>query len=916
VRRDLPSGTVTFLFTDIEGSTRLLGALGQRYGEALEAQRSVLRQAFEDHGGVEVDTQGDAFLAVFRAAGDAVQAAAQAQRGLAEHDWPEGLPVRVRMGVHTGEPGRIAEGYVGADVHRGARICSAAHGGQVLLSQATRELIGEEPGGGLALRHLGEHRLKDLTLAQTLYQLLIDGLESHFPAIRTLENRPTNLPLQPTALVGREVEVADATELVRRNDVRLLTLTGPGGTGKTRLALQVAAELLDDFRDGAFFVTLASISDPGLITTTIAQTLAVRERPGETLDETLADHLRERRLLLLLDNFEQVVVGAPVVSALLAAAPGVKVLATSRASLRIAAEHELAVPPLRLPDLLELPELEALSQYESVELFVERAVAVKADFAVTSENAPAVAEICVRLDGLPLAIELAAARIRALPPHALLERLGERLGLLTHGPRDAPARQQTLRAAIDWSYALLSEPEQRLFAKLSVFLRSWDLEGAEAVADPDVAVLDVLEALVENSLVRQTEDADGSARYFMLETIREYAVELLAASLDENAARSRHAEYVLLLADRAKAVLTGTDFSFPGEPERRIAEELSNIRAALEWALGRDEEFALHIAVTAAWAWGISGAFAEGRAWISRARETAGRPDSVDGARALSWIGMLAAQEGDFGAAVQFEEEALALYERNGDEHGAAMAFLTLAWAAHTTGDVEQARRYGHAALDRADRVGDGFLRAQVLANESLVDMQAGDGDRAQATLDDALALLRRLGVPRRVWMFQLINVGWIASNRHDFGRAREAFEEYLAEESFKAPVGIANAEVNLAYVAICEGDRDEADRRFRQGLVHARESRARPTIAPALLGLAAVAAIDGDPERAVRLYGTADGMMKAMDMPFWGLDELILKRYVVPAEDALAQDVRERVREEGEAMSLDETLEYALEER
>jgi predicted ATPase/class 3 adenylate cyclase len=915
VRRDLPSGTVTFLFTDIEGSTRLLDALGDRYGEALETHRRLLRRACEGFGGVEVDTQGDAFFFAFPSAGSAVQAAAEAQRSLAAHEWPDNLPIRVRMGVHTGEPGRIADGYVGADVHRGARICEAAHGGQVLVSQATRDLVGETPGEGVALRDLGEHRLKDLTLAQTLYQLVIDGLESRFPAIRTLENRPTNLPLQATALIGRKAELADATRLLSRDDVRLLTLIGPGGTGKTRLALQVAAELLDDFSHGAFFVTLAPISDPGLVTATIAQTLAVREQPGETLDETLADYLRERRLLLLLDNFEQVVAGAPAVSALLAAAPGVKVLATSRAPLRVAGEHELAVPPLVLPDLLELPGFEALSQYESVELFVERARAVKADFAVTNENAPAVAEICVRLDGLPLAIELAAARIRALPPLALLDRLGERLGLLTHGPRDAPARQQTLRAAIDWSYRLLSEPEQRLFGQLSVFLRSWGLEGAEAVSDPDVAVLDVLGCLVENSLVRQTEAADGGARYFMLETIREYAGELLAASADEDAVRRRHAEYVLLLGERARAVMTGSDFSLPGEPGRRIVEELPNLRAALEWALVHDSEFALHLAVTAAWAWGISGLSAEGRAELSLALETAGRPESRDGARALSWIARLAGQEGDFGAGGQFAKEALALFERHGDEHGAAIALLTMSWTSDATGDVERARSFVRQARDRADRLGDDFLRAEVLAAESQVDTRAGEYDRAQAILDEALALFRRLGAPPSTWMYQLINLGWIALHRHDFGRAREALEEYLAEKSLKNPIGIANAEVNLAAVAICEGGRDEADRRFRQAVAYAREPRGRPTIASALFGLAAVAALDGDAERAVRLHGAAEGLMKAMEAPMWGLDQLIVERHVIPAGEALGEDLHRQLLAEGAAMSLDEAIEYALEE-
>ena len=573
------------------------------------------------------------------------------------------------------------------------------------------------------------------------------------------------------------------------------------------------------------------------------------------------------------------------------------------------------MPPLRLPDLLELPEAETLSQYEAVALFVERALAVKPDFAVTNENAPAVAEICVRLDGLPLAIELAAARIRALQPATLLERLGGRLELLTRGPVDAPERQQTLRATIDWSYELLSEPERRLFGQLSVFLRSWDLEGAEALADPDAAALDVLESLVENSLVRQTEDATGGARYFMLETIREYAGELLASSPEADAVRRRHAEYVLLLAERAKAVMTGTDFSFPGEPEVRIQEELPNVRAALEWALERDQPFALRLAGTAGWAWGLSCSYAEGRAWLSRALEAAGDPETPDGASAILWMGSMAMLEGDFQAATQLGEQALGLFERHSQHHGAATALVILANAAHGSGEVQRARNYLQDARGQAVELGDDFLRAEVLSAESQVDTRAGDYDRAQTTLDEALALFRGLGAPRRIWMYQLINVGWIALHRHDFGHAREALEEYLAEESWKNPVGIANAEVNLAAVAVCEGDRDEADRRFRQALAHARQPRVRPTIASALFGLAAVAAMDGEPERAVRLHGAADGLMKAMGAPLWGVDQLIVEQYVAPAEEGLPQDVRERTLKEGAAMSLEEAIAHALDE-
>ena len=434
---------------------------------------------------------------------------------------------------------------------------------------------------------------------------------AHDPGLaapRVSEKPPSNLHAQPTPFIGRQKELEEAAEIMRRRDVRLLTFTGPGGSGKTRLALQLAAEIRDEFPDGVFFVDLAPISDARLVVATVAQTLDVRAQAAEPLETAVAGYLGERRILLLLDNFEQVLSAAPSVSALLAVAPSLNVLVTSRAPLRIGGEHESPAPPLHLPELMELHDPDFLSRCEAVALFVERAQAVKPDFALTEYNASAVAEICVRLDGLPLAIELAAARVRALAPATLLERLEPRLSLLSGGPRDAPARQQTLRAALDWSNALLGGEAQRLFGQLSVFVGGWNLEGTEAIADRDVAVVDVLASLVENNLVREVEDTAGGARYAMLETIREYAGELLAHSGEAEAVGRRHAEYVLTLADRADARMSGRDFSFSGEPEKRIREELPNLRAALEWAVESHEPLALRLATAGAYAWTSSGA--------------------------------------------------------------------------------------------------------------------------------------------------------------------------------------------------------------------------------------------------------------------------------------------------------------------
>src|ERR671910_193422 len=552
----LPTGTVTFLFTDIEGSTAMWERSPQAMQRALARHDEILRRAIEERGGNVFKTVGDAFCCAFWTATDALDAALEIQRTLFDEKWQETGPLMVRMALHTGAAEERDGDYFGPPVNRVARLLSAAHGGQVLLSLPAQELVRDQLPAGTSLRDLGEHSLKDLFRPERVFQLVSLDLPSVFPPLRTLDAYRNNLPLQPTPLIGREKEIAEVCDLLSHDETRLLTLTGPGGTGKTRLALQAAADLLDDFPDGTFFAPLATLTEAELLIPAVAETLGVKETGEQPLDETLKDYLGERRLLLVLDNFEQVLEAAPAVTELLAVTPDLKVLVTSRAPLRLYGEKDYAVPPLSIPDVRHLPDLKTLSQYEAVRLFIERAKSTKVDFEVTDESAPAVAEICVRLDGLPLAIELAAARIKMLPPRAMLQRLSSRLKLLTGGARDLPERQRTLRGAIEWSFALLDEGERTLFGRLAVFSGGRTLEAIEAICDAEgdlpVDTFDGVSSLVDKSLLRQEEGPGGEPRFVMLETVHEFAREKLQESGEAEQIKRAHAQYFLTLAEEAE----------------------------------------------------------------------------------------------------------------------------------------------------------------------------------------------------------------------------------------------------------------------------------------------------------------------------------------------------------------------------
>ncbi|HEX9440978.1 MAG TPA: AAA family ATPase, partial [Roseiflexaceae bacterium] len=605
---------------------------------------TLLREAVATHGGTVFKTAGDRVCATFPTAPAALAAALAAQRALQSEPWGPTDLLRVRMALHTGTAEVRHDDYFGPPLNRVARILNAGHGGQILISLATTELVRDHLPPEVALRDLGTHRLKDLTRPEQIFQLMVADLPSEFPPLHTLERWRTNLPVQPTPLIGRDREVAAVCATFRRVDVRLVTLIGPGGVGKTRMGLQAAAELLDTFPDGVYFVALAPITDPALIAPTIAQMLGLQETGGRPLVALIEDYLRDKQLLLLLDNFEQVVVAAPLIAELLAAAPDLKLLVTSRAILHLSGEHVFPVPPLGLPDRQQLPTIERLSQYDAVALFIARARAARPEFQVTNDNAPAVAEICHRLDGLPLAIELAAARSAVLSPQALLVRLDQRLKLLTGGARDLPIRQQTLRDTIAWSYDLLDAAEQTLFARLAVFVGGARLEAAEAVTTLNVEtferfnVLDGLTTLAEQSLLRQDEGEKGEPHFVMLETIREYALERLEQSGEAQSIRRQHAIYYLALAERAKVELSGT------EQEARLlqlAAEYDDLRAALAWALGGgDAQVGIRLALALAgpswevgrfWSgfWALYSYSSEGQKWLEQVAQSSAAAPAV-----------------------------------------------------------------------------------------------------------------------------------------------------------------------------------------------------------------------------------------------------------------------------------------------
>ncbi len=863
------------LFTDIEGSTAMVGRLGDhRYGEALSVHRGLLRAAFAAWHGREISTEGDSFFVVFGSAGDAVRCALAAQQALAGYDWPAGLAVRVRMGLHSGQPVQQEDNYIGMDVHRAARIAAAAHGGQVVLSEPALGLAEPLPDG-VPVRDLGFHRLKDIAAAERIYQVAGPGLGEDFPPLKSLGTQ-TSLPAPATPLVGRDEDLARLRAAVSGPGMRLVTLTGPGGMGKTRLSLAAAAALGGAFANGVFFVALAPVRDAEVMWKTLAGSLDVTgdgPAPG-----AVTGYLAGRRALLVLDNLEQLDGAAEVVAELLAAAPGLVVLATSRGPLHVQGEHEFPVPPLAVPGTAAGPEVAASG---AVQLFAQQAGMARQGFAITAENAADVAAICRRLDGLPLAIELAAARVRLLAPRALLTRLGTSLGL---GAAEAgrPLRQQTLRNLVAWSYELLSLDAAQVFRRMSVFAGGCDLDALAAVAgagDGDPAGSDPLELVAELadvSLITVTEGADGEPRIGMLETIRDYALERAGQDDDPDGARRRHAEYYTAFAERARDQLDG-----PAQLTalNRLEAEHGNLRAALAWSLetraadpagqGGRAVIGLRLVQALAGFWYRHGHAAEGRRWLQRAMDLTSADGGAPLARVAHALGVLMDQLGEPAAARQLFERSLAIWRELGDRQQQARELNSLGIALRHLGDPDTARALLEEAIASNRTIPGSLLLAAPLANLGQLESAAGNFDRATEVLREALALDAEHG-----------DLFGMTVDRH-----------------------------SLALVSLCAGRPGEA-RDLLSGIFDHVASSGNTALLVNTLELAAAIAVGlGDPLRAARLAGAAGAIRQESGMLITEPEAAMLEQYLAPARAAVSPREWDAELAAGRALSQAEAL-------
>ncbi len=859
------TGTVTLLFTDIEGSTKLLRQLGDRYHGLLADHHRLLREAFQSRGGTEVDTAGDGVFYVFPSARAAIAAAVAGQRALGEQDWP--AEVRVRMGIHTGEPLSGDGGFVGLDVHRASRICGAGHGGQIVVSKTTRDLAAGDLPEEVSLLDLGEFQLKDLPEADRLFQVVAPGLGREFPPLRSIDSRPNNLPRQLTTFVGRQREIGEAKAILATSP--LLTLTGPGGVGKTRLAIELGSDLLDDYEDGVWFVDLGPVSDPAFVEHAIAASLGVMDVAGQPILETVVDHLRRRHVLLVIDNCEHLLdAAARAVDALLRACALVRIVATSREGFAIPGEAVFPVPSLAAPE--PTASVDDLVHFESVRLFTERAAAAQPGFAVTDRNAAAVAQICRRLDGVPLALELAAARVRALPVEQLAARLDDRFRLLTGSSRVTVPRHQTLRQTIDWSHDLLADEERAVFRRLAAFVGGCSLEAAEAVCVGDGLeaweILDVLSRLVDKSLV-VADTAAEEARYRQLETIREYARDRLIESGEAEPTLRRHRDwYLAFVAKAAPEFFRGVESAAWLE---RLDREHDNLRAALQWSIDEAEEAhaALQLAAGLWRFWEIRGHIAEGRSWLERTLAATEGEESALRADACTGAGILAFLQGDHEAAHGFHEQSLALHRRVGDYAGIAFAANNLANAAVISGDYAAARRLYEPGLAWARAQDNPRPLGFALVNMAEAVALDGEPDLARQQYEEGVDVFRSVG-DRWGEAFALDSLGVMLGRQGEHAEAERLHGQALEiSRDLGDQRGVARALTHLGDEAARTNDPATAKRLYRESFEIRRTLGDQPGKAAAIEKLAGVVAPE-DPRAAAILLGSAESVRDSIRAP------------------------------------------------
>lgn len=952
----LPTGTVTFLFTDIEGSTRL----AQQYPDAMPAllarHHEILHQSIQAQNGYVFQIVGDSFAAAFHSAIDALNAAIAAQQALHNEAWSP-APIKVRMGIHTGtarlndtSAPTVYSGY--ATIAATQRVMSAGHGGQILISGVTHELVRDSLPVNTELIDLGEKRLKDLLRPEHLYQLNIAGLPATFPPLKTLDSFPNNLPIQLTSFIGRENEIAEVKQELELH--RLVTLTGSGGTGKTRLSLQVAADLLDQFHHGVWFIELAPITDPDLIPQTILSTIGIQEQQGKTPLEVLKEYLHEKQALIVLDNCEHLVfASAQVVNALLNAAPRLKVMASSREALGVKGELSYPVPSLSLPDIKHLPVIEGLSQYEAVRLFIDRALLVAPHFVVDKDNAPHIAQICHRLDGIPLAIELAAARVKMMSMEQISKRLDDRFRLLTGGARTALPRQQTLRALIDWSYDHLAENEQLLLRRLSVFAGGWTLEAAEEICAGDgidtYDVFDLLTQLVNKSLVVVIAEGSqsGETRYRMLETIRQYAREKLVEAGGSEAVRDRHLAYFVKLAEQAEPELYRSNQLFW---LNKLEDEIDNFRMALEWALATNVESGLHIASFPYRFWFMSGYARELSDWLTQLLDSHDKSD-ISYARALTIYSYCIFLQGNFSEAITVAdrgfqlartlsdrwleafnlsllgveyllqgnvrdgapllEQGLAIFRDMGDVFGQATA---LEWLSYNNSDKERAADFTRKSLSLRRELGDLTGIAGALTTLSRLAIWSGDLSSPVAWLEEALLISRQLG-DHSSEETTLAASGMLAFWQGDYQHAIMRFEEVIAlSERTGDQFSNTWAHTHMAHTLLRLGEIQRACEMFRTMIVRTHKANFVIALVYAIEGIASLHVSQNQPERAARLFAWADVMRVQIGDHRPPVEQTSVEKDLAILRTNLGEMELSKLAAEGSTMTMEQAVTLALE--